>query len=41
MNAFNAKDEDEILVPLLKSMAEENVRYFEGCKELKALRQQR
>lgn len=36
MDAFNAKDEDEILVPLYNSMAEEDVRFFEGCRELKA-----
>jgi hypothetical protein len=37
MDAFNAKDEDEILVPLYRSMAEEDVSFFEGCRELKAL----
>src|SRR4051794_19420171 len=37
MDAFDAKDEDEILVPLFKSMAEEDVRFFEECREVKAL----
>ena len=37
MDAFDAKDEDEILIPLFKGMAEEDVRFFEGCRELKAL----
>jgi hypothetical protein len=37
MDAFDAKEEDEILVPLYKSMAEEDVSFFEGCRELKAL----
>lgn len=41
MDAFDAKEEDEIedeiLVPLYKSMAEEDVRFFEECRELKAL----
>lgn len=37
MDAFDVKDEDEILAPLFKSMAEEDVHFFEGCRELKAL----
>ena len=37
MDAFDAKDEDEILAPLFKNMAEEDVHFFEGCKELQAL----
>ena len=34
--AFDVKDEDEILMPLYKSMAEEDVRFFKECKELNA-----
>jgi hypothetical protein len=37
MDAFEAKDVDEILVPIFKSMAEEYLRFFEGCRELRAL----
>jgi hypothetical protein len=37
MDAFDAKEEDEILIPLYKSMREEDVRFFEECRELKAL----
>lgn len=37
MDAFDAKEEEEILIPLYKSMAEEDVHFFEGCRELKAL----
>lgn len=34
--AFDVKDEDEILMPLYQSMAEEDVRFFKECRELKA-----
>jgi hypothetical protein len=37
MDAFDAKDEDEILVPLFKGMSEEDVRFFEECREVNAL----
>jgi hypothetical protein len=37
MDAFDAKEEDEIIVPLYKSMAEEDVRFFDDCRELQAL----
>jgi hypothetical protein len=36
-DAFDAKDEDELLVPLLKSLGEEDRRFFEECRELNAL----
>jgi hypothetical protein len=35
--AFDIRDEDEILISLYKSMAEEDVRFFDECKELGAL----
>ena len=31
--AFDIEDEDEILTPLYKSMAEEDVRFFEECRK--------
>jgi hypothetical protein len=34
--AFDVKDEDEILVPLYKDMAEGDVRFFDECRELNA-----
>ncbi len=37
MDAFDAKEEDEILIPLINNMAEEDMRFFEECRELKAL----
>jgi hypothetical protein len=36
-DAFDAKDEEELLVPLLQSMAEEDRRYFEECRHLQVL----
>jgi hypothetical protein len=36
-DAFDVKDEDEILVPLYKSMAEEDVRFFDECQDMGAL----
>jgi hypothetical protein len=36
-DAFDAKEEEDILVPLYKSMAEEDVRYFEECREIGVL----
>lgn len=36
-DAFDAKDEEELLVPLLESMAEEDRQYFEECRQLQAL----
>lgn len=36
-DAFNAKDEEELLAPLLQSMAEEDRRYFEECRQLQVL----
>lgn len=36
-DAFDAKDEDDLLVALYKRMAEEDVRFFEECKEVNAL----
>jgi hypothetical protein len=36
-DAFNVIDEDEILVPLYKNMAEEDVRFFDECQDLDAL----
>lgn len=35
--AFNVKEEDEILTPLYKSMAEEDVRFFDECRKMNAL----
>jgi hypothetical protein len=35
--AFDVKDEDEILMSLYQSMMEEDVRFFDECKELGAL----
>lgn len=32
-NAFDVSDEDELLVPLYKSMTEEDARFFEECQE--------
>lgn len=36
-DAFDAKEEEEILTPLYKGMAEEDVRFFEECGEMNAL----
>jgi len=36
-HAFDIKEGDEILVPLYKSMAAEDVRFFDECRELNAL----
>jgi stress response protein YsnF len=36
-DAFDAREEEEILIPLYKSMAEEDVRYFDECREMKVL----
>lgn len=36
-DAFDVKDEDEILVPLYKSMEEEDVRFFDECQDIGAL----
>jgi hypothetical protein len=36
-DAFDIRDEDEILMSLYKSMAAEDVRFFDECKELGAL----
>ena len=36
-DAFDAKEEEEILTPLYKGMAEEDVRFFEECREMNAL----
>src|SRR5205823_1685290 len=33
VDAFNAADEDELLVPLYKGMAEEDARFFEECRK--------
>jgi hypothetical protein len=33
VDAFDARDEDELLVPLYKGMAEEDARFFEECRE--------
>jgi hypothetical protein len=35
--AFDAKDEEDLLLSLFQSMAEEDQRFFEECRELKAL----
>lgn len=37
MDAFDAKEEEEILKPLYKGMAEEDVRFFDECREMGAL----
>lgn len=37
MDAFDAKEEDEILIPLYNSMADEDVSFFEECREVNAL----
>ena len=36
-DAFDVKDEDEILIPLYKSMEKEDVRFFDECREMGAL----
>jgi hypothetical protein len=36
-DAFDIRDEDEILISLYKSMTEEDMRFFDECKELGAL----
>jgi hypothetical protein len=36
-DAFDAKDEEELLVPLLQSMVEEDRCFFEECRQLQAL----
>jgi hypothetical protein len=36
-DAFDVKDEDEILVPLYKRMAEEDVRFFDECRKENSL----
>jgi hypothetical protein len=36
-DAFDAKDESELLLPLLEDMEEEDRRFFEECKELQVL----
>ena len=36
-DAFDAKEEEEILTPLYKGMAEEDVRFFDECREMNAL----
>jgi hypothetical protein len=36
-DAFDAGDEDELLVPLYRGMAEEDARFFEECKKSGAL----
>lgn len=36
-DAFDAKEEEEILTPLYKGMAEEDVRFFDECGEMNAL----
>lgn len=35
-DAFDVKDEDEILVPLYKSMEEDDVRFFDECQDMGA-----
>lgn len=35
--AFDAKDEDDLLTSLYTSMAQEDARFFEECKEMNAL----
>jgi len=36
-DAFDAADEDELLVPIYKGMAEEDARFFDECRKLGAL----
>ena len=36
-DAFDAKEENELLMPLLKSLAEEDRCFFKECRELNAL----
>lgn len=36
-DAFDAKEEEEILTPLYKGMAEEDARFFEECREMNVL----
>lgn len=36
-DAFDVKEEDEILIPLYKSLGEEDVRFFDECLEMGAL----
>lgn len=36
-DAFDTQDEDELLIPLYKSMAEEDARFFEECREMNVL----
>ena len=36
-DAFDVLEEEEILVPLYQSMAEEDARYFDECREMKVL----
>ena len=35
-DAFDAKDEDELLIPLYKRMPEEDVQFFDECRERNA-----
>jgi hypothetical protein len=35
-DAFDVREEEEILIPLYKSMEKEDVRFFEECREMKA-----
>jgi hypothetical protein len=35
-DAFDVREEEEILVPLYKSMEKEDVRFFDECREMKA-----
>jgi hypothetical protein len=36
-DAFDVREEEEILIPLYQSMAEEDVRYFDECREIGVL----
>lgn len=36
-DAFDAKEEEEILTPLYKGMADEDMRFFDECREVGAL----
>ena len=36
-DAFDAREEDELLIPLYRGMAEEDARFFEECREVGAL----
>lgn len=36
-DAFDTKDEDELLTPLYRSMSEEDIRFFEECRGMNAL----